>query len=170
MASNKILHVPFTIIIDTREELPYTFHSLRGDADQGKRPLDVSTVREGLRTGDYSVKGYEPLVTIERKSLADLYSTLGQERERFEEEHERMSRMEFAAVVVEASLEEVMHHPPSRSQLEPKTVYRTWLAWEQAYNIPWHFCSGRRFAEVHTFRILERFWKVKNGRTKGRAY
>lgn len=170
LSRNTPLDVPFTIVVDTREEIPYKFQSIQGDANQEYRPLVIPTERRGLKSGDYSIAGFEDIVTVERKSLADLYGTLGQGRKRFEAEHLRMASMEYAVVVIEAPTTVAFSSPPSYSRLPPKVVHRTWLDWEQDYGIPWHFCPSRKFAEVHTFRLLERFWKRKNKRTKGRAY
>jgi hypothetical protein len=105
----------------------------------------------------------EHLVCIERKSLADLYSTLGQHRDRFEREHQRMSAMLKAGgsccVVVENDWKTAIRFPPVWSQLPPKIIFRTALAMEVKYGVPWHFLPDRRFAEIYTFRYLEKFWK-----------
>ena len=70
---------------------------------------------------------------------------------------------EDAAVVVEAEWSEVLGSPPPHTQLTPKTVYRSVIAWQQRYpSIHWWFCADRRLAEVTTFRILERWW-LKHG-------
>jgi hypothetical protein len=99
-------------------------------------------------------------VAIERKSLADLYSTLGQGRQRFARELERLNGYEFTAVVVEAEWSVVIGSPPAYSQLLPKTVYRSVIAWQVRYpKVHWWFVPGRDFAEVTTFRLLERYWK-----------
>ena len=102
---------PFTVLVDTREQRPYAFASLRTDAAQGRRPLAVSVVRGALSAGDYSIAGCSPgpdgrswaaQIAVERKSLKDLLSTLSQARDRFERELNRLNELGFAAVVVEA--------------------------------------------------------------------
>jgi ERCC4-type nuclease len=60
-------------IQDTREQTPLDLSPLQ---------VDVA----GLSTGDYSVKGLEHLVSVERKSLGDFLGVCGGERERFERE------------------------------------------------------------------------------------
>jgi len=53
------------ILIDTREKLPFQF---------GR---DLKTVRTKLEVGDYSLKGLEHAVAVERKSLDDfIHSTI----------------------------------------------------------------------------------------------
>jgi ERCC4-type nuclease len=148
------------VVVDGREKAPYQFCGLRADANLRRRPLVVPWEWAYLETGDYSVKGHEGEVAVERKSLADLYTTLGQHRDRFEAEHERLSEMQFAAVVIEASWETILKHPPEFSKLQPKSVYRTALSWAVRYRVPWFAMPGRRAGEVTTFRLLERWWRA----------
>jgi hypothetical protein len=107
------IFTPFTVAFDTREQHPYEFTNLRADADKQNRPLVVRLQAYGLPTGDYSIVGHHDRVAIERKSLADLYGTLGQGRDRFERELERLQAIASqpggcAAVVIEASWEQML--------------------------------------------------------------
>lgn len=157
----KIAETPFTVIIDRQEKAPYAFSSIRTDSDRQYRPLVVKTRFASLATGDYSIEGFESAVTVERKSLSDLYTTIGQHRERFEREHERMAEMEFAAVVIEEDWNTILRQPPTRTRLPPKNVFRTAVSWMQRYGVPWLAMADRRLAELVTFRLLEKFWKEK---------
>jgi DNA excision repair protein ERCC-4 len=150
---------PFTILVDGREKAPYRFTGLTTDAVDGKRPIIVPTEWAHLKTGDYAIQGIEDLVTVERKSMADLFSTLAQHRERFEREHERMAEFRRAVVVIEAMWWEIINFPPERSKLNPKTVFRTALSWHVRYGVPWITLEDRRLAEVYTFRFLQKCWK-----------
>lgn len=149
---------PFTIAIDTREGLPYDFAGYRTDKKDGNLPLVVKQKTKYLKTGDYSIVGMEPLITIERKSLSDLFSTLGSARDRFIAELERMKTYQVSAVVVEAQWDEVLEYPPEKSRLNPKTVFRSVLCWQQQFPyVHWNFLPGRGAAETFTLRALERF-------------
>jgi len=55
------------VVIDTREQLPYEFED---------------SITRTLQTGDYSIFGYEDQVTVERKTKADAYGTIGRGRTR----------------------------------------------------------------------------------------
>ena len=114
------------VVIDTREQLPFTFGGMLCDQTDGGGSLTVPTVRGTLKSGDYSLLGYETRVAVERKSLADLYSTLGQGRERFEREIQRFADdCEFAAVVVEADWSAVLNrYPQSLLDLRAEFVGR----------------------------------------------
>lgn len=150
----------FTIIIDTREQLPFSFKSIKPDTP------DTST--QTLKTGDYSVAGLSDKIVIERKSLADLFSSVGSGRDRFEREMQRMSEFDYAALVIESSLISIFLNPPSRSKMQPKSVFRTLIAWSQRYNVHVWPAWSRDAAERITYLILKRYYddyvKEKNGR------
>lgn len=164
------LPLPFTIIIDGREKAPYTFTGLRADADKQCRPLAVPTQWGYLDAGDYSIAGMESLVAVERKSLEDLYSTLGQHRTRFEAEHERLASLTFAAVVIEADWPKILRRPPERSRLLPKTVFRTAMSWTVRYGVPWIAAGDRRLAEITTFELLRKFWQQQDSVSKQKEH
>ena len=63
------LNFKMVIIIDTREQLPYSFDV----------PSEVATVP----VGDYSIAGLEHRIGIERKELNDLIGCLCKGREKF---------------------------------------------------------------------------------------
>lgn len=153
------LFIP-TIVVDTREQNGYTFAGIKSDAVDGGHVMTVRTERRTLKSGDYSLAGYETRVAVERKSLADLFGTLGQGRDRFERELERLSEFEFATVMIESTWPEILSSPPVHSKLPPKAVLRSAIAWQQRYpNVHWFTAGTRRAAEAVTLRILERFWK-----------
>lgn len=81
-----------TIIIDTREQKPYTFKGYK-------------SVRKGLSAGDYSLSNKQALVLIERKSLADLYGTLTRKSnfERFTKELEKLKFAKYPFLMIEAT-------------------------------------------------------------------
>jgi len=158
---------PRDVVIDTREQRPFRFLGLRADAADGNAPLFINTIQNTLKAGDYSLVGYEDLIAVERKSMADLFGTLGRGRNRFVRELERLSTFQFAAVVVEGDWTEVVTNPPPRSQLRPRTVVRSVIAWQQRFpTVHWWFAPDRDFAEAVCFRILQRFWLDRQGKSE----
>lgn len=129
---SRIVHRKPTIIIDTREQLPYEF------------PEDVNTQVATLATGDYSVMGYTPFIAVERKSWADFYGCLTGGRDRFERCLERLSQMRYPVVVIEASIadfDKPFFYRDKRgricaSQLPPSVAKKTLIAWEWRYRVP----------------------------------
>lgn len=149
---------PFSVIIDTREQRKYKFQNLKSDKYYGEIPISVKCVSGALKTGDYSIKGYENEITIERKSKSDLFGSIGR-RENFEARLNRMSAMRHAHVVVEAELGEIFEEPPHFTEMQPKTIARTVISWTLKHpNVHWWFLPGRAAAEAITYRIFEMFW------------
>jgi DNA excision repair protein ERCC-4 len=171
---------PITIIIDTREQAPFSFTGFRADAKHkqpvkdpvtGKNKKDhlqntiyqipdlyVPITRAGLPTGDYSIEGHTSEIAVERKSLNDLFSTLSSGRERFERELQRLSTFKVAHIVIESDWNTIISSPPARSSLSPKSIFRSINAWQQEFpTIHWDLMGGRALAEHKTLRILERF-------------
>ena len=138
------------IAIDTREQRPFTFQSIK--------PAAPDTVTQTLKTGDYSIVGLEDKVCVERKSLVDCFGSIGSGRERFEREMIRMSEMQYAALVIESSLSSIFVNPPRHTKMNPKSVFRTLIAWSQRYNIHVWPMWNRDAAEKVTYLILKRFY------------
>jgi ERCC4-type nuclease len=168
MMAATVVECPFVVAVDTREQRAFAFLGLTADARERRLPLAVRTQRATLGQGDYSIVGMERWVAVERKSIEDLFSTLGRHRRRFERELSRLQSLQFAAVVVEAEWRDVLKNPPARSLLNPKTVFRSVLAWNQRFSrVHWYMMPGRQAAEATTFRLLERFWKDHEVRRGG---
>src|SRR5271167_3689962 len=95
----------FVILIDSREQCPLAF---RG----------VETRDATLKTGDYSCEAagvdMRDSCAIERKSVDDLLSCIGGQRERFERELERLAQIKFRALVIEGTLTEVVEATADR--------------------------------------------------------
>lgn len=158
---------PIAVVIDTREQRPFDFRGLRGPASRGRPLLAIDTVRSTLKSGDYSLEGYESQVSIERKSVADLYGTLAKGRARFERELARLSAMAFACVIVEGEWSEVLAYPERiGGRLSASSIFRSVLAWQQRFRAQWLFLPTREHAEAATFRALERFYLDSLKRTE----
>ena len=81
-------------VIDSREQLPLSLDPLK-------------TITATLTTGDYSVRGLENVVAVERKSLGDLLGCVGTDRPRFEKQVKRLLGCPCRLLVVETSLAEL---------------------------------------------------------------
>jgi ERCC4-type nuclease len=139
-----------TIVIDSREQRPYSFAAWQG----------APPVTRALPAGDYSVDGLEHRIAIERKSLSDAYGTFGGGRDRFERELQKLAEIDFAAVIIEASMWQALMYPPARVQkFTPKHFNRAWIAWAQRYGVHFLFCETRELAQRQTYLLLERFWR-----------
>lgn len=132
------------IIIDTREQLPYSFYG-----------NDV--IRKKLDTGDYSIEGFEDTFAVERKSLSDYLKSITHERDRFEREVKRGEKMEEFEVVIEATEEEV-RQGNYYSNVAPLSAINTASAWEDRYNVPFHWAKDRATSKALTMSLLDQ-WK-----------
>jgi ERCC4-type nuclease len=145
---------PFVVVIDTREQHPYTFEGIIAAG----RPVEVSTITAALKSGDYSIVGHEDHIAVERKSLQDLYGTLTAGRERFERELQRLAEMACSVVVVEASWHEIAD-PPFPTKTNPASVVGSILAMQQRFpRTHWLPAGSRPMAEQATYGVLRRFW------------
>lgn len=116
-----------TIIIDTREQCPLGF--------------SCPTERGTLHTGDYSVRGHEDQIAIERKQVDDLVSCLKNgQRSRFERELLRGSSLPYFALVVEADLADLAEHQ-YRSRMLPRSVVQSLLTFSVRYRLPIFFAQ-----------------------------
>jgi len=142
----------FKIVVDTREQAAYHFAHIK------PRP---EVIYKALKSADYSLLGYEDKIGIERKQLGDLFQSTGRNRSRFEREFERLSKFEYAALVIEAGLGDIFKNPPHHSEMNPKAVFRTLVSWSIRYGVHIWNAPDRTFSEKLTYLILEK-WYQKN--------
>ena len=136
-----------TILVDSREQKPFTFEHER---------YDVQIQPGTLTVGDYSLAGLQDKVAVERKSLPDLVGCLGRERERFERELQRGAALDAFAVVIEAAWPDLAGGN-FRSQLNPHAACQSVLAFMSRYRTPFLFAGSRAAAEYVTWGFLLQF-------------
>jgi len=120
---------------------------------QARRGAEISTERATLSTGDYSVRGCEDFVALERKSLPDLVSCFTSGRERFKRELHRLQAYPKRAVVVEASWSDLVNGE-YRSNLHPSSAVAAVASWTARYGVPFMFCDNGEGAELFARRFL----------------
>lgn len=151
---------PWSLVVDNREQAPFRFTAIPATAKEGGGLVVPRLVTgRALSTGDYSIEGMEAVCCVERKSLADLFGSVGREHQRFEREFQRMAEMRFSAVVVEQDEYQVLNNPPGRTRIKPEVVLATVEAWAVRYPTKWFFCADRYQAEIRTYRLLDRCYK-----------
>jgi hypothetical protein len=194
----------FVIIRDTREQAPLW----------ERQPVACVTTGT-LATGDYSVRGHEPAsesaaverrtlaalppddrdlwprrrqIALERKSLEDLYATIGDSlRERTamrkagrpdgigrgESQWRRLGRIldggGAALVLIEATAEEIAepaaHRPETgrwmwRSKYHPHVIAGALASWRERYGVPWAAAGRRPASEVAAWQWLASAWRA----------
>lgn len=133
----------FTVLVDPREKRPLRFRN-------------VNAERATLPTGDYSIKGFTGSAAIERKSLTDLVNCCARERDRFMDCCRRLRDYELRAIVVEASVDDVLEHR-YRSKTHPQAVIGTTIAILVDYGVPTHWAGNPENAADFVERALIRY-------------
>lgn len=141
-----------TIIEDTRETLPLSFDGFR----------DVTVIRQGLKTGDYSVQGYEDRICFERKAIGDAVSTLINGHTRFLKEMERMRDFEANYILIEHS-PSVLYNYCARHGWQNKfdVVVQSLLAYAYHYHCRVRFCKDREDMAKYIVTKAREFLKEK---------
>jgi len=152
---NIVIPAELVIIQDTREQ-------------KGIFKSSDVIIERGLKTGDYSIVGFEDKVTIERKSIPDLYGSV--KRDRFEREIERMKKMEWAGLLIEGPEDEVMKKQMF-GKIVPRQVYGALTSYEiQGIHI--YYAECKYDAVDWILSRLIKFWdhyrRGKNGMRKAK--
>lgn len=138
---------PFSILIDTREQerTAYNF------------PEEIPTERTKLEEGDYTIKGFEGLVAVERKTLDDFAQSIMEER--FWKEIERVQAKGYHTfiVVIEASMLDI-HNKKYTSEIKPASLLGA-LSALAVRNVPAILCDTRQTAAHYTYSFLRYCWE-----------
>lgn len=149
----------YTVVRDTREK----------EGQGWEFPGTVAcagTVREALPTGDYTLKGFESVFTIDRKGAVSEFATNVFE-ERFERELARMATFELAVVLLEFELSDIVNYP--RTSGIPKCRWKrlrvngsSYLRrfWELQLKYPHvHFLFAGRHGKEAASSLFKRFFR-----------
>ncbi len=140
----------FTLIIDTRENDPLF----------QRPPKGLPIIRTTLETGDYSILGFEGKIAVERKTIPDLLSCLGNDRERFKRELEKLQGYEWKAIVVEGA-ESELYQFHDFSLMHPESVRQSLVSINIRYGVQFYFNQKREGLERWILDHLIKFWRVK---------
>lgn len=145
---------PFTIIVDTREQMPWEF----GFHNTAKRKLD---------TGDYSMEGYESLFTIERKkSVSEIANNLSENR--FKDVLERLGQIPHSFMIMEFSVDEIYQFPVGsdvpkkmwdKLRISGNYIMKCLIEAQLNYNIHILFCDDAENAERVAVSIMKRIYE-----------
>jgi len=136
------VHVKPFVIVDTREQLPYTFPGW-------------PTIRATLKTGDISILGHEECFVIERKSLNDLAGCIF--KPRFRAELERLKSYKHAFLAIEANIYKIENMMPRFSQVNPVAMLGFLQSIPLQYGVHVLLLDDRARAEVFVRGLLEKY-------------
>jgi ERCC4-type nuclease len=138
------------ITTDTREQLFLDFTKFRG----------VSSVRGTLKTGDYSIQGYEDQITFERKSVQDLVGTLTSGHTRFLREMERMRSFKAKYILIEHTPDILYNYCAKHGwQRKFNTIIQSLLAYACHYQVRVRFCKDREDMAEYIVKKAREFLK-----------
>ena len=147
----------YTVIKDTREKDGYFF-----------KPYDRcdGMVVETMKTGDYTIKGCEDIICIERKaSTAEIATNLGRKKKPFQNEMERMKDFRFSFLVCEFDMDDIINFPensgiPKAQQSKVKVTGRymlqSLLEFQMWYETKILFSGNKHNAFLVTNSIFKR--------------
>ena len=131
-----------TIKIDSREQRPL--------------PFTLPTVVGNLETGDYSIQNLENMISIERKEINDLVGSLSTGRARFERELQRSKALDYFALIVEATFDDLVCSR-YRSKMTPASVVESLSAFSIRYGLSIWFAENRDYAGRLTQSLLVKY-------------
>ena len=146
----------YTIIRDTREKTGWNFDFYESCG---------AVVDQGLKTGDYTARGLEEHLVIERKATtAELALNLGRKRKQFEAELERMSHFPLAYIVCEFSEDNVREFPKNSTvpvsrwkslRMNGKFMLKCLHDYKKRYGVKVIFTDNKMEAEEKAIEIIE---------------
>lgn len=148
------------IIQDNREKYPWKFAF-----------YDDIVVEPGtLKTGDYSIKGFETQICVERKrTTSELSINLGSKAKQFEAEFERMSHFRFAFIVCEFTIEDIERFPVGSGipkstwkyiRMNPQFILSRFNQWSEKYGVEIVYCTSPSNAEDTAVTLLKESYNV----------
>jgi len=143
------------IIIDTREQ-----HSLPFKTGN-KNTIEIKT----LNVGDYSLKGLEDKIAIERKSLPDLFGTLGKGNKRFKKELQRAQKLDYFAIIIEGDYDKVLNKDFEGSfytKMKGHVIISILFTIHVKYGINIFFCKDRYQCVRMIKDIFKSYLKINN--------
>jgi len=144
----------FTIIIDTREQKPWSFEN-------------YTIANQKLDTGDYSIEGLENLLAIERKrNISEFANNITEKR--FKDVINRLSKIKHSFILFEFDFEKVVTYPigsdiPKRLwqkiRVSPAYILKNIIDLQVNHNIHVMFCGNSKNAEIIATAIMKKVYK-----------
>jgi ERCC4-type nuclease len=142
----------FVLIVDSREQTNLFSKPQKG----------LLITRDTLKYGDYSVRGFESQIGIERKNVMDLFQSLGKERDRFKRELEGLSKFHRKWIVVEGTEDEILSFQ-NYTKMHPSSIRQSLVSIEIRLGIGIHYEPDRKSLERWVLDRFLFFYKLKRG-------
>ncbi len=153
-----------TVIKDTREKDGWNFEN---------SSYVGLLINQSLPTGDYTVKGLEDILCIERKGAVSEMA-LNSSEKRFTNELKRMTEFKYRYLICEFSIQNILDWPYKSGipksriphiKVTPQFLMRTLSVIQVEYGIQTLFCSNKIGAEYTAINIMRRVHERETKRT-----
>lgn len=145
----------FHIIVDTREQHPWSFDHMEKSVSK-------------LDTGDYSLRGLEHIFCIERKgSIGEFANNITEKR--FKDVVDRLSKISHAFILLEFNLQDVLIYPVGSNvpkkmwdklRITPKFILKHINELQILHNIKVIFCGDASNAEKMALSLMRKIYEL----------
>jgi hypothetical protein len=149
----------FKVLIDTREQIPFKFP---------ENDFCSGSVVQGLKEGDYTIKGAEEELVVERKaSTSELALNFTQPR--FFRELERLQKYPHKFIICEFPFTHIFDFPKNsgipqskwhKIRITPAFLLKNINEISLNYNVPFIFCDTREGAFRYCFDLFKRMNQI----------
>lgn len=147
----------YIILRDTREKQGWDFP---------RDTLCLGVEDTALKTGDYTIKGYEEFICIERKkSVSEIAANIGKYKKRFEAEMRRIEKIEYRYIICEFSLQDIIEYPklsniPKNRRdnmvITGKYILKCLIEYQLEYGVQVIFCDNADNAAAFARSLMKR--------------
>jgi len=147
-----------TVVVDTREKIPWEF--------AGSKTI-TNFVSQKVDTGDYAILGLEDMLCLERKrSVEEFAGNVTQKR--FWKEVERMKEIPNRFIILEFSIDDILHYPVGSNIPRSKWKYlkvkgpfimRKISELQVEHGVQVVFCGNTEHAEYVAANIIKRVYE-----------
>tara|TARA_Y100000004_G_scaffold51933_1_gene57499 strand:- start:286 stop:768 length:483 start_codon:yes stop_codon:yes gene_type:complete len=151
----------YIVLRDTREKTGWDFKT----HDKCRAVVDW-----GLKTGDYTVRGLEKHLVLERKaSTGELAMNLGKKRSAFEAEIKRMDNFRWKYILCEFSIDDLMNFPENsgipKKQLQyvrmnGKFMWKKLCEYQEQHGVQVVFCDNKINAQEKAMFIFDEVTEI----------
>jgi ERCC4-type nuclease len=142
----------FVLIRDTREQTGLFT----------KPPKGLIMVRDTLKLGDYSIKGFEEVIAVERKNIDDLWTSLTVQADDFKRKMIELAKYERAWLLIDGLESEYLSFREGR-KIHPNVIRGALSSIEGRIGLPVHQSESIASSERWVVDVFVKFYCEKRG-------
>lgn len=143
----------FTIVRDTREQDGKGWYFRASANCHGMKV-------QKLDFGDYSIKGLEEKICIERKTIGDLWGTLGDQKnyKRFIREWERAKDTKIKYLIIEGNIADI-DRGYRWSRVPANNIHAKLVSLQVKHNVHVIFAGSQKIARKYARKLLAKLYR-----------